>query len=150
MELNEKLNIDDMEKTAENFHKSLKFALRVENKDARVLEYDPEDYEFEYSYSRSAMIQIFEITVECAWKIMQRWVKINNDKFIIEKPKRELFRIARECGLIDDSAKWWTFYEARNTTSHAYNEEKAEEVYKLAKEFDRYLSQFMMRLEERA
>ena len=105
--------------------------------------------EFLYRFGRSAMIQVFEITIESAWKMMQRWVKINADNKIHEKPKRELFRTAHQCGLICDPEAWWGFYDGRNKTSHSYHEEVAEEVYALAKELNGYLKDFMERLEER-
>jgi nucleotidyltransferase substrate binding protein (TIGR01987 family) len=149
MEFNEKLDISDMVKCADNFGKTLARALKVEIKDPSVLLADDDDYLFEYQFARSAVIQVFETTVESAWKIMQRWVKINADKSIAQKPKRELFRTAHDSGLIADVENWWNYYDARNRTSHTYHEEVAEEVYKTAKRFRDDLKDFIKRLEER-
>ncbi|MDR0490287.1 MAG: nucleotidyltransferase substrate binding protein, partial [Oscillospiraceae bacterium] len=81
MEFNEKLDITDMVKCANNFDRTLSRALQVEAQ-AESKDFSSEDGLFEYQFSRSAVIQVFEITVESAWKIMQRWVKINADKAI--------------------------------------------------------------------
>ncbi|MCL2060775.1 MAG: nucleotidyltransferase substrate binding protein [Oscillospiraceae bacterium] len=94
-------------------------------------------------------IHVFEITVESAWKMMQRWVKTNVDINIAQKPKRELFRIARDSGLIANAESWWGFYDARNITSHTYHEEIADEVYAIAKTFNVHIKDFIKRLEER-
>ena len=150
MNFNEKLNISDFVKCARNFDKTLAHALKIEAKYSDICITDDDDDElFEYRFARSAVIQVFEITVESAWKTMQRWVKINEDRAIAQKPKRELFRTARDSGLIADAECWWDFYDGRNKTSHTYNEEIAEEVFAMAKQFKDHLKDFIQRLEER-
>jgi len=144
----EKLDTSNMIKCAENFRQTLKKALEIESHGQSIL-HDPEDPDFMYRFARSAVIQIFEVTVESAWKMMQRWVKINADNAIQEKPKRELFRTAHHSGLISDPVVWWEFYSGRNKTSHTYHEHVAEEVYTLAKKFLPSLNDFVKRLEER-
>ena len=104
-----------------------------------------DEAEFFYRFARSAMIQVFEVTIESSWKIMQRWIRINADSDIHEKPKRELFRTAHQCGLITDPVAWWTFYEVRNRTSHTYHEDVAEEIYVLAKNLANHLDIFINR-----
>ena len=42
---------------------------------------------------------------------------------------RDLLRIAFEIGLIQDVSDWFQYREARNQTSHAYDELKAQAVY---------------------
>jgi len=149
MKFDEPLDISDLVNSAENFYKTLKRALRTETRDLNITYCEGEDYDFVYRFSRAATIQMFEITVENAWKLMQRWVKINADSKIHEKPKRELFRTAHQCGLISDPVVWWEFFDGRNRTSHTYHEEVTEEVYELAKKFDIPLREFVERLEER-
>jgi len=41
-------------------------------------------------------------------------VDVKRNCYIHQKPKRELFRTAHQCGLISDPEKWWTFFEGRN------------------------------------
>jgi nucleotidyltransferase substrate binding protein (TIGR01987 family) len=42
---------------------------------------------------------------------------------------KKLFRVAAERLLLDDPQRWFAYLEARNKTSHTYNESVAEEVY---------------------
>ena len=149
MRFDEKLDISDMVKCAENYESSLAYALAIEAKKPDTTGDNGNDDLFQYRFVRSAVIHVFEITIESAWKMMQRWVKINVDKSITQKPKRELFRTARDSGLIADAESWWEFFDGRNKTSHTYREETAEEVYALAKAFRDHLIDFMQRLEER-
>ena len=147
MKFDESLDISDLVNCAETFYRTLKVALRIESRDPSITYFEEEDNEFIYRFSRAATIQVFEITVENAWKMMQRWIRINADGKIQEKPKRELFRVAHQCGLISDPVVWWNFYDGRNRTSHTYHEEIAEEVYELAKKFAIPLKEFIEKLE---
>ena len=149
MKFDEKLDISDLKRCVNNFYRTLEEALKRENEFLAIKQEFEDADDFLYHFSRSAMIQVFEITVESSWKMMQRWVKINSDNKIHEKPKRELFRTAHQCGLISDPVVWWGFYDGRNKTSHTYDEEIAEEVYDLAKKLGNYLSDFIERLEKR-
>ena len=150
MGFDEKLNISDMTRCAKNFYETLDKALSTETELSQTSTASEDDLAFTYRFARSAMIHVFEITVENSWKMMQRWVKINADNKIHEKPKRELFRTAHQCGLISDPVIWWEFYDGRNKTSHTYHESVAEDVYNLAKRFKEPLRDFISRLEERA
>ena len=149
MDFEEKLDISDIKRCADNFYKTIVKALTIEDDLKKANKAELEESEFFYRFSRSAVIKTYEITIESAWKIMQRWVKINVDNKIHEKPKRELFRIAHKSGLISDPVTWWTFYEGRNKTSHIYHEEIAEDVYNLAKKLEEPLQNFIERLESR-
>jgi len=140
MGFDEKLDISDLLRCADNFFKTVKKARSIERGD---------DADFSYDFARSAMIHVFEITIEQSWKMMQRWIKINTDNKIHEKPKRVLFRTAHQCGLISDPRAWWEFFDGRNKTSHTYHEETAEEVFTMAKNFETYLKDFIERLEAR-
>ena len=117
MNFDEKLDISDLVKCAENFYKTLKRALLMEADDCAITYHEGEDREFVYRFSRAAVNHTFEITVENAWKMMQRWVKINADRHIHEKPKRELFRTAHQCGLISENKT----YKQRQRNKHQYN-----------------------------
>jgi nucleotidyltransferase substrate binding protein (TIGR01987 family) len=149
MNFEEKLCIADMESCSENFYKSLEWAMKVENDSLCATEENRDEAEFLFRFTRAGMVKIFEMTLENAWKVMQRWVKINVDNKIHEKPKRELFRTAHQCGLITDPVIWWSFYESRNKSVHIYKEEIAKEVYDMAKSFYEHLELFMERLKER-
>ena len=49
--------------------------------------------------------------------------------------RHQLFRLAAENRLIPDVDLWMQHHEARNATSHIYDEEKAELVYRATREF---------------
>ena len=49
--------------------------------------------------------------------------------------RRQLFRVAGKHGLIDNVEQWWGFHEARNKTSHVYQEQVARDVAIIASSF---------------
>lgn len=85
---------------------------------------------------RAGVIQNFEFSFELSWKFIRRWVALNDslpDESVASK--RELFRIAAQVGLIPAPEPWFLFLEARNRTSHAYDEANAQTVSATAIEF---------------
>ena len=85
---------------------------------------------------RAGAIQNFEFTYELCWKFMQRWLgNILGSSHVAGISRRELFRLAAERGLIDDVDRWMEYHDARNETSHIYNEDVAEDVFAAAKKF---------------
>ena len=120
------------------FHQALEYALSLES--------DKSAYAFEAA--RGNLIQSFEFTFEISWKMMKRYInnslgpgdeKINTHK--------DLYRLAGQRGLINDFYPWLGYRDARNKTSHSYNEEIAEEVYKIAKSFKKDLDDFVANIE---
>jgi nucleotidyltransferase substrate binding protein (TIGR01987 family) len=100
---------------------------------------------------RAGLIQAFEFTYELSWKYMKRWLGYNLNPEAVRGiiPRRELFRLAAEGGLITDVTKWFNFHEDRNRTSHIYDEEVADEVHNSALDFLPYAQDFLSRLEQR-
>lgn len=89
---------------------------------------DPEDKEV-----RDAVIQRFGYAFELSWKFMRRWIKLNRDPADADpRTMKDLFRETARVGLIRNPEPWFEYAEARNLTSHSYDEEKAEEVYESA------------------
>ncbi len=85
---------------------------------------------------QAGVIQNFEFTYELSWKYMKRWLAINiGNAYVDGISRKELFRISAENLLIADVAAWLKYHEARNITSHTYNENTALEVFAIAKEF---------------
>lgn len=80
---------------------------------------------------KSGAIKNFEFTYELCWKFMQRWIKENGIAEEAEFPRtrKELFRMAAKHGLIEKSENWFEYGNARNLTSHTYDDEKAKEIY---------------------
>jgi nucleotidyltransferase substrate binding protein (TIGR01987 family) len=86
---------------------------------------------------RAGVVQHFEFTYELSWKFIQRWLKVNQPEGDpgLPRTRKELFRLAARVGLIDDPTPWFTFGDARNLTSHTYDEERARQVYEVALDF---------------
>ena len=85
---------------------------------------------------RAGVIQNFEITYELCWKLMDRWLSMNLGASAVDGvTRRELFRLAAQQRLIADVDLWWQYHQARNITSHIYNEHKAESVYRAIGDF---------------
>ncbi|OIN92631.1 MAG: hypothetical protein AUJ20_06575 [Comamonadaceae bacterium CG1_02_60_18] len=72
---------------------------------------------------RDSLIQRFEFTYELAWKCMYYWLRDQGEKVLeMQKP---ILAAAFRCELIADPKLWEDIKEARDETSHTYNEDKA-------------------------
>ncbi len=100
---------------------------------------------------RAGVIQSFEVAYESCWKYIQRWVRENvpAEQAENQRTRKELFRVAARSGLINDPQPWFAYGEARNLTSHTYNEEKAEAVCDVAGGFLADARVLLERLEKR-
>lgn len=93
---------------------------------------------------RDAAIQRFEYTFELSWKLMKRYFKVNNNLDIFNV--KNIFREAGKQQLIENVETWFDFLEARNLTSHTYDEKIADKVYQKSKEFEAEARLFLKRL----
>lgn len=86
---------------------------------------------------RDAVIQRFEYTYELSWKMMKRQLEAEsaNPASIDTLSFRDLLRHAAEKGLILEVDKWFEYRDARNHTSHTYDEKSARRVYEAALRF---------------
>ena len=115
-----------------NSIQSLTDLLEVAENDTRMGQFT----EVERNGIRAGVIQNFEVTYELAWKLMARWLNTYVGTGIADGvTRRQLFRLAAESSLIHDVDQWMQHHEARNTTSHIYDEEKATWVYQETREF---------------
>jgi nucleotidyltransferase substrate binding protein (TIGR01987 family) len=101
-------------------------------------------------FVRDAVVQRFEYSYEICWLYMRRYLGL------IDSPQRyqgiarkELFRFAGEFGLIDNVEAWLGYHQARNLTTHTYNESQAEAVYAVAGQFLADAQLFLDELEQR-
>ncbi len=119
------LNFSNLKNSIILLEKTLKIAkkIEIENLDNELFE-----------AVRSGVIQNYEVCYEAAWKAIKRWIEENIEE-IDGITRRTLFIKAFENKLIFDVEKWMLFHKARNSTSHIYEEETAEEVYKIAFDF---------------
>jgi nucleotidyltransferase substrate binding protein (TIGR01987 family) len=84
---------------------------------------------------RDATIQRFEYTYELAWKMIKRHLEWSGSGEVGSLTRKDLFREAARVKLINDAEMWFEYHQARNETSHTYEEETAQEVYEAAKKF---------------
>jgi len=85
---------------------------------------------------KAGVIQNFEFSYEIAWKFIKRWLEKNySSSYVDGITRRELFRLAAESHLIDNVETWMTYHQARNQTSHTYDQKIALEVYHISLSF---------------
>ena len=83
---------------------------------------------------RAGVIQQFEVAYELCWKFVQRWVRTNDAEASGQpRTRKELFRTAARLGLVSDPAPWFEFGDARNLTTHTYNNLQAELTCEIAR-----------------
>lgn len=96
---------------------------------------------------RDGVIQRFEFTAELSWKTMREYL-IMQEVGDINNPKNVL-REALSNSIITDGEGWLSIIRDRNSTSHVYDEEDADEIFarikskhiKLFDELERTLSE---------
>ena len=85
---------------------------------------------------QAGVIQNFEFTYELCWKMLRRkLVALDGEANINFLSRKDLYRLGAQKGLIDIPEDWFIFHQARNETSHTYDENKALEVFKIALTF---------------
>jgi len=82
--------------------------------------------------ARDATIQRFEYVFELSWKTIS--VAANYMGLSCQSP-REAVKAAFKQGWIHDPEDWLEALDARNKTSHTYNEKLAKQVYEIAQKF---------------
>jgi nucleotidyltransferase substrate binding protein (TIGR01987 family) len=97
---------------------------------------------------RDAAVKRFEFTYEMAWKMMRRHLRWAGSQDLESIPRRELFRLAARASLIDDPEHWFAYHEARNLTSHTYDEANARKVTGLLKAFVKDTAVLLRNLKE--
>ncbi len=106
------ISLDELKKAVE----TLKVAIDLYNNS------NPTDLLVKNAF-RDACIQRFEYCIEMSWKIS---MKSLGSSTVAAKPAiREMAR----SNLINNPELWFTFIEARNETSHSYDEEVAVKVF---------------------
>lgn len=116
-----KLQLTSLQKAIQSLH-------------AALLEYKKDTRDF----LRDSCIQRFEYTYELSWKLLKRYLELAEpgSSAVDELTFPDLIRKANEKNLLlSDWSKWKLYREARNSTSHAYNEEKADSVFSVIPDF---------------
>ena len=77
---------------------------------------------------KEGLIQRFEYTHELGWNTMKEFAEHQGNTNV--KGSRDATREAFKINLITDGHAWMDMIDSRNNTSHTYNEETAEAIYK--------------------
>lgn len=132
------LQLDSLFKAVEALQRSLRVSHEMPEKQSEDMQ----------EVIRAGIIQNFEVAYEQCWKFMQRWLRENaapGDAEIL-RTRKELFRLAARYKLIDDINVWFEYGDARNMTSHTYEEDNTEFVYKVAERFVVDAEKLLLRL----
>ena len=121
-----KLDLSSLEKAIARLEKSLGFLHSELAEDADLRE-----------QFRSATIQAFEFTYELAYNLIKKQLKntVANPSEINIMVYENFVRQAADAGIIRDVVAYINYRQARNNTSHRYNDEEAEQTAMIAKEF---------------
>jgi nucleotidyltransferase substrate binding protein (TIGR01987 family) len=101
---------------------------------------------------RAGLIQTFEYNYELAIVMMTRYLKsvVPNPSSPDLRVFEELIRVADERDLVlSPFVAWKTFRQARNNTSHTYDETNALAVVQVIPAFEKEVSHLLARLQER-
>ncbi len=125
--------------------KAEKFTSAVARLEEAIAEYK----EFGISTARDGVIQRFEICTELAWKttreylLDQGYTEINSPKSVMKQAReylldqgyteinspKSVMKQAYADGLIDNEEEWLNVLNARNLSSHLYDEDTASDIY---------------------
>lgn len=76
---------------------------------------------------KQGAIQCFEYTHELAWNVLKDYLEWQGHTGLIGS--RDTTREAFRRGLVQDGDVWMAMIKSRNTTSHAYDQDVADQIY---------------------
>ncbi len=136
------LELSSLEKALASLERALNFTNR------KLSEGKIEQDEIEIY--KAAVIQNFEFSYELCWKFMKRWLELNVTPGMMEGvTRKQLFRYATENLLITDFEAWVVYHDLRNKTSHTYDSDVADVIFKKAGLFLEDAKSFLKALEVR-
>ena len=80
-------------------------------------------------------VKRFEYTIETAWKIMKKYLKLEYGKEDKELTINNIFRFMAGYEMIESWERWKEYYAQRNNSAHEYNIKKSREILKFIPEF---------------
>lgn len=95
--------------------------------------------------TRDAALQRFEYVFELSWKAVRVAAAYVGKSC---GSPREAIRLAYQQGWVEDTDPWFDALDARNLTSHTYNEPLANRVYEVAKGFPAFVQKLLTVLRE--
>lgn len=100
---------------------------------------------------RAACIQAFEFTYEVGFKMLKRQLEqmASNPAEIDQMTYMQVIRSGAEAGLIADVVRFKDYRDKRNITSHTYNQQKAEQIVAVLRDFAADIRVLLAELERR-
>lgn len=95
---------------------------------ARLEESIRDYHELGLTSIRDGVIQRFEFCTELAWKTLREYLLDQGFSENVNSPK-SVMRQAYAAGLLQDEARWIALLNARNLTSHVYDEATAQAIF---------------------
>lgn len=111
------LEITEFEKALNSLKEALDFAEKIS------------DDNVQFKIARDACLQRFEYSIELSWKISVK--KLGSTTKFAKPAIREMAR----ADLISNPESWLGYIDARNSSSHSYDEKVAERIYVEIKKF---------------
>lgn len=102
---------------------------------------------------RNSVIQCFEFTYELSHKMLKRYLEETaaSPEEIDLSTFQNLIRTGNEKGILrSDWSRWKEYRQARTDSSHTYDEDRAEVVYKIAPDFLREAKFLFQQLMDRS
>ena len=82
---------------------------------------------------RAGLIQFYEMAFELSWKTLKDFLEAKG--FLELRGPRDVLKLAFNEGLIDDGHLWMKALEDRNLTSHTYDENTAQQIEVLIRNY---------------
>ncbi len=105
------ISVEELKKAVQTLDLALQFAQQIKSN------------EVQFKIARDACIQRFEYCIELSWKVSMK--KLGS---LVKFPKQAIREMAR-ADLISSAEQWLDFIEARNNSSHSYDEDVATKVF---------------------
>lgn len=96
---------------------------------------------------RDGVIQRFEYTFELCWKMVRKCLLALGKPEVSTSPKL-LIRTAFSEGWIHSVELWFEFLEARNESTHTYDQRRSDWVYSVASRFPKEVHHLIEKLEK--
>lgn len=117
-------------------------SLKISSKSLNdAVENQPESLEL-YKALRDSCIQRFEFCVELSWKTAVKALGLE-----IKSPTVAIRDMARS-DLISDTTLWFDLLNARNRTSHTYDEDIAQEVFLITQNAIQHFEELLIKIEQ--
>lgn len=111
------VSLEELEKAVATLNEALDFSDQVQGS------------EIKFKIARDACIQRFEYCIELTWKVAMK--KLGSTTKFAKPAIREMAR----ADLVTSAELWLDFIEARNSSSHSYDEDTAQKVFVQIKKY---------------